>query len=368
MNSNIVDISGQRTDQERLQNAKWAYTTRRVAADRATTLIRTGRAPRVGDLVLARITKIGHHKRIELTNGRRARLFVGDAVVVVYGNRYAPDQFEAVIPHDMRACDLVAAGGLAARLTFRHEAVKAPTAIKPVGLVADDNGVVFNLKAAAIPHNPRIDRPLPPVVAVVGSSMNAGKTTTAAHLVSGLTRSGYAVSAGKVTGTGAGGDIWFMRDAGARHVADFIDVGHPSTYLLTPVEVRQALVTLLTHLNQPETDFIVIEVADGLHQAETAHLVSSDIFAHHVDGVIYASADTLGAVYGVGLLEKWGVRALAISGQITRSPLGIREIQDAVDIPILGTRVLNSVVIQDYISEWMTHNASALARTGAGQK
>lgn len=366
MNSKVINFSGKRADRERLQNAKWAYATRRVDIDNASTLVRANRAPQVGDVVLARITKIGQHKRIELASGRRARLFVGDEVVVVYGNRYAPDQFEAVIPHDMAACDLVAAGGIAARLTFRHEAVKAPTAIKPVGLVADENGRILNLSDFAL-ESARIDSPLPPVIAVVGSSMNAGKTTAAAHLVRGLTQSGYSVSAGKVTGTGAGGDNWFMRDAGARHVVDFLDAGYPSTYLLTPTAVRQTFLTLLAHLNQPGTDFIVIEIADGLHQAETAELVSSDIFSHHVDGVIYASGDALGAVYGVDLLEQWGVRVLAVSGQITRSPLGIREIQDAADIPVLGTRVLNSTVIQDYVSEWMTHKEAALVRTGAGQ-
>lgn len=366
MKSNVIDLNNKLGHRERIENAKWAYTTRRIDRDKALTLVYPDAAPRAGDVVLARVAKIGQHKRIELTSGRKSRLFVGDDIVVTYGNRYAPDQFEAIIPHALNPCDLVAAGGIAAMLTFKHGSVKAPTAIEPVGLVADRNGKVLNLADFALAQADP-GRTTPPVIAVVGSSMNAGKTTTAGNLVKGLTHAGFSVSAGKVTGTGAGGDIWFMKDAGARCVMDFVDAGHPSTYLIPPSEVKQTFRTLLTHLNRDDTDIIVIEIADGLHQIETAELVASDIFSSHVNGVLYAAGDALGAIYGVGLLQQWGVRVLAVGGVITRSPLGIREIQDTVDLPVLGSWVLRSPVIQDYVSEWLNQSDSKLMHSGSVQ-
>lgn len=72
--------------------------------------------PHAGDLVLARVVKIGQHPRIELPDGRRSHLYIGDEVIVCYGARYAPDQFESHVPKEMGPCDLVAAGGLASRL------------------------------------------------------------------------------------------------------------------------------------------------------------------------------------------------------------------------------------------------------------
>ena len=75
--------------------------------------------------------------RIELPAGRRSFLYVGDDIIVAYGNRDAPDQFEAEVPSDLNECHLVAAGGIASRLRNKHSGVKCPTRIKPLGLLAD---------------------------------------------------------------------------------------------------------------------------------------------------------------------------------------------------------------------------------------
>ena len=366
MQNNIIGLERNNRDAECIRNAKWAYTTRRIDKTRARRLVRSTTPPQRGDLVIAKVTKIRQHKRIELANGRRARLFVGDHIAVAYGNRYAPDQYEALVPETLGPCDLVAAGGVAAKLTFKHGSMKLPTAIEPLGLVADENGAIINLADFALPAMVPGNRQTP-VIAVVGSSMNAGKTTTVANLIRGLAQSGLSVSAGKVTGTGAGGDFWYMQDAGARNVLDFVDAGHPSTYLIKPAELKQTFTTLLAHLDRPGTDIIVIEIADGLHQTETAQLVSSDLFARLVNGVIYAAADALGAVYGAGLLDQWGVHLLAISGVVTRSPLAMREIQDGIDQPVLDIKVLRGGTIADFIDFRRQLNRSALSQLGGAQ-
>ena len=48
-------------------------------------------------------------------------------------------------------------------------------------------------------------------------------------MVKGLTGAGYRVGAAKVTGTGAGGDLWLMRDHGAYEALDFTDAGMATT-------------------------------------------------------------------------------------------------------------------------------------------
>src|SRR5262245_3329437 len=97
----------------RLRRAAWAFTTRRVS-NGAFTLLHEG-APQAGDLVLARVDAIGYHGALQLTSGRRKTLFVGDEIVVAYGNRYAPNQFEAVVPRTLGPCHLVAGGGVAGK-------------------------------------------------------------------------------------------------------------------------------------------------------------------------------------------------------------------------------------------------------------
>ena len=97
-------VRSQPLSRDRLARAKSAYTTRRVDFAKATRLIASGVRPRAGDLVLARVERIGQHGRIELANGRRAQMHVGDEIIVCYGARYAPDQFEAYVPDDLDTC------------------------------------------------------------------------------------------------------------------------------------------------------------------------------------------------------------------------------------------------------------------------
>ena len=96
-----------------LATAKSAFSTRRANTGAMKNLLKGPLQPRPGDLVLAQIESIGQHKRLQLSNGRPAQLFENDTVIVAYGHRYAPDQFEAEVPPNLDACHLAAAGGLA---------------------------------------------------------------------------------------------------------------------------------------------------------------------------------------------------------------------------------------------------------------
>jgi hypothetical protein len=133
-----MDIS--KLELGRLAQAKAAFTTRYVNFDAIATLITGDIKPECGDLVLVRVDEISQHERIELTDGRKALLFAGDELVICYGNRYAPDQFEAEIPKDLSPCHLAAAGGIAAKVLSQHAKMKMPTAITPIGLLGDEQG------------------------------------------------------------------------------------------------------------------------------------------------------------------------------------------------------------------------------------
>lgn len=336
-------------NQERLVKAKIAYTPRNLRLESVGALLEGDNViPNPGDMVLAKVTKIGQHSGLELVHGRRSALFVGDEIIVCYGNRYAPDQFEAQVPKDLGACDLVASGGIAALMNHRHANVKAPTTIQPIGLLADSNNRRINLKDTALPKLVSLfSRPY--TVGVVGTSMNAGKTTTAATLIRGLTNAGYTVGAAKVTGTGSGRDTWLMTDAGSKLTLDFTHAGFPSTYLIAPEQVDAIIETLVTHLSVARVDAIVIEVADGLFQRETAALLNSKIFAKTVDSIIFAAGDAMGAVAGAELLERKKLPITAISGRLTASPLAATETANATGLPVLDKVALSSPTIVDVL-------------------
>ena len=126
---------------ERLRRASWAFTTRRVSREEPYRISSGARTPRAGDLVLARVDVLGHHRGLQLCSGRKKNLFPGDEIVVAYGNRYAPSQFEAVVPKTLGPCQLVAGGGVAAKALSWHKRIsRGPTLITPVGLLIRPDG------------------------------------------------------------------------------------------------------------------------------------------------------------------------------------------------------------------------------------
>lgn len=333
-------------DPSRLRRAKKSYTTRHAArvleARPQGFELLTGRGvvPAAGDLVLARVVEIGSHQRLEGPGSRRQLLFPGQEIVVAYGHRYAPDQFLAEVPADLGICHLVAAGGVAGSVTEKHAEMDDPTVIEPIGLICDDEGRVTLAQHA--PHTVNTATRTssthgPIVVAVLGTSMNSGKSTTLACLVNGLTNAGLMVSAGKATGTGAGGDANLFRDAGATRVLDFTDFGFPSTFGLSADEIRGLWGALVDALTLDAPDVVVVEIADGLYQGETSRLLADPMFSEHVDAVVFAAQDALGASAGVAELRSHGLPVVAASGVLTASPLAGAEARAALPVAVIDT-------------------------------
>lgn len=324
-----------RRDRIRLRLASWAFTTRRVPQGAACVILPPRGKPEAGDLVIARVDAIGHHGDLHLVNGRRRHLFVGDEVVVAYGNRYASNQFEALVPETLGPCHLVAGGGMAARAISWHVSVsRGPTAITPIGLLAGTDGKRLNLRAFALEPVKTPSDYRPTAIAVVGTSMDSGKTQSAVHLVRGMIAAGLRVGYAKVTGTGAGGDYFWLKDAGADPVLDFTDVGMASTYRARPEEVEEALIHLVDHVAARGVDAMVIEIADGVLQKETATLVASAAFTRRVGGIVLAAQDSMGALAGYQWLRERPTPVLALSGVLTAAPLQIAEAREATGLPI----------------------------------
>lgn len=341
----------QRVALSRLEAAKRAFTTRRASWPHSPMLVSGSATPRVGDLVLARVTALGHHTKLELPNGRRATLHPGDDVVVAYGNRYAADQFHAKVPETLEACHLVASGGVAAMVDARSDRARRPTRITPYGLIAHENGDVLRLADFAIQASDRLAAQRPRVVAVLGSAMNAGKTTAVSALTFALARAGRKVGVAKATGTGSGGDLWSAIDAGARTALDFTDAGLPSTYGLSSGEIERTLELLVAHLVAEGHDAVIVEIADGLLHRENADLVTSATFRRLIDDVVFAAADPMCALAGEKWLSERGRRPRLLTGQFTRSPLALEEVARNTTTTVLGASDLRSGV-------WMPEDAA----------
>lgn len=313
---------------------KHSFTTHTVPLESMVNYAPLTRAPQIGDLVLAEIVSIGKHTSMEGRTGAMMYLFPGDRIVGAFGNRYATDQFEGYVPtQPVDMCDLLSVGGVCGELVSAHRSMGSPTRLRILGNVRDVRGTILNQRVFGLPLHTA--KPHGEVILVVGSSMNAGKTTTVGTLTRALCQSGFRVAAAKVTGTAASKDGRYFMSCGANPVLDFTSAGYPSTYMLSLDELLAIYLTLLNQLRAGQPDYIIIEIADGIFQRETRMLLENNTLRSTIEHVFFAAGDSLAIDSGVRYLHTnhWPLRAT--TGAITQSPLAVREAEAISGIPCL---------------------------------
>lgn len=325
--------------------AKWSYITRCVDTPGEFRLGVPAPQPRLGDLMVARVAGLGNHKHLELPDGRRCRLYPGDVVVGACGNRYASDYYEGYLGPGP-ALHLLTAGGVLGIVASTHARYAEPTVLEVIGALADVRGAPLSLeqftRSKAPSRAPRLG-----TLVVVGSAMNAGKTTTAAAIVRGWAQAGLKPGAGKVTGSGSGKDRWSYIDAGATQVCDFLEFGMCSTFGYPVERLRHTMTVIRDALVNDGADAVVLEIADGLLQSETSALVAD---LHEIaDGVVLAVADPLAAKAGSEMLRQRGVPLLAVSGLVSASPLAAREVVESTGLPVLTPEQLAGGAAMDLL-------------------
>jgi len=101
--------------------------------------------PLPGDLVYGIITRIGQHPDLENVSGRIHMIHDGTKAIFVFGNRYAPDYYEGLVPNTITdEVDLLARSGVIGIVKTKNSLIKNPTKVKVLGYVCDETGAVLN--------------------------------------------------------------------------------------------------------------------------------------------------------------------------------------------------------------------------------
>ena len=311
---------------------KWSFTARRVNRSDVDRLTPVHNGARAGDLVLCEILEINQHKKLQLAEQRYAQSYIGDHVVVVVGDRYAPDQFMGRAEVNEHQIDLLAGGGIAGTVEARHALMSKPTQLRPLGLLTDSYGAIINVADYALPSATIPDHVT--VLGVFGASMNAGKTTAAVSLAHGLLKAGHKVAGVKATGTGAFGDFNAFEDA-LVPVTDFTDAGMPTTFRMPISRIEHGFETLVGTAAANGAEIVVVEIADGVFQRETEEILRDSNIIRRMDGIMFAAPDALGAVGGTSVLARHGLTPFAISGMVSLSALGTKEAMAETALPVL---------------------------------
>jgi Domain of unknown function (DUF1611_C) P-loop domain len=312
---------------------KWAFSARRIPRDLVAGLDPDVGPAQAGDLILGRVLTVGQHGRIQLTEGRPATLYPGDLIVMPCGARYAPDQFEGLAEIDAEGCDMLAGGGCLGRMIWRHDKMKAPTRVQPLGRLTNAIGSALTTADFALPQPAQAAKI--PLIVVIGTSMNSGKTTATVALTHGLTRAGFATAALKGTGTGSFGDVNDYADAGAAFVGDFTDAGMVTTYLEPLERVKAGIETLLAAAEAQGATVAVMEIADGIFQKETAALLADPAFVARMSGCVFACGDAVAAAGGVSVLAAQALRPLCLTGLLSCSPMASAEAEAMTGVAVV---------------------------------
>src|SRR5436190_3105203 len=316
---------------------QWSWACRKLGLQSSSVLEDFGSAPpRAGDVALVRVEKSGFHKYLITADNRRLRLYPGAHFTGVFGNRYASDAYEGTI-QGLDNLNMLTAAGMIGTVLSKHSTMAEPTELSLVGFMSAEEGKRLNLKQRLFRPTPtrRLPRNL---IYIVGTSMNAGKTTTATRLIRGLCDLGVRVAACKLTGSVSNRDQDELAAAASQDVIDFSDFGFPSTYLCSREELMVLFHAMLAEVSSDDPDVVIMELADGLVQRETAMLLAEPEIKQSASGLILSADSALAALWGTERLRKLGYQVLAVSGKFTSSPLMMREYsENDSNIPVLSS-------------------------------
>jgi len=320
---------------------KIASVTRRLALDPNAVLGEEIPAE-AGTVVAARVLNAKTtYNTLEDVHGRMVALHPGDVIAGALGHRDALYGHAGRVPDAVAVGDelrLLNLGGVIGQTEGPALGLEEPFRLEVLGSVLEFPwigrrvGVPAQIARHALPaREPQPDE-LPPLVALVGTSMDAGKTTAACALVRSCVRRGLAVSAGKMTGVSLRRDVLMMQDCGAKPVSVFTDFGVVTTNRANVVAAAHGLIA---HLAEARPDLIVLEMGDGLLGTYGVDALLGDpLLAGNIRSVVLCAQDPVGAWGAVELLrERFRLAPDVVSGRVTDGQSGVRFCREQLGLP-----------------------------------
>jgi hypothetical protein len=277
-----------------------------------------------GDYVLGRvISSPSQLSRAELPSGRMIELVQGDLMVGALGSRRAT--LEAVgdwtdIGDDGHFHAMTSAG-LFGRVTSLAPLLPPLMRLTYVGHCLR-NGSKVSLEDF-------VDKPPPgtgaesasfdiPTILVIGTSMSAGKTTTAKRIIRRLKELNVTVTGTKLTGAARYRDILAMQDAGADNIYDFVDVGLSST-ICDAEEYRERLRMMLQMIQADRPDVLVAEAG-----ASPLEPYNGEVVLQELRGAVRCTVLCASDPYAVaGVILGFGYEPDLVAGIATNTTSGV---------------------------------------------
>ncbi|MCB9507869.1 MAG: hypothetical protein H6698_06065 [Myxococcales bacterium] len=274
---------------------------------------------------------------MELPSGRLAKIVAGNLVAGALGARHALHGYMGRVPERVSVGDTLALlnmGGVIGICDSPNPDLGPPIQLEVLGQVSR-GGQLLNIKDFALPPVASLGDGAP-LVLVVGTCMNSGKTFAAAETIRLLSQAGQRVAAGKLSGVAAQRDLLLMLDNGAIATSSFVECGLPSTVNAPHLgDVARAVVHKLDAEN---ADLILLELGDGIIGGyNTGSILADPDIRRRTASLVLCANDLVGAWGGVEYLSARGHRVDVISGPVTDNAVGTTYIEGE-----LGLRSANA--------------------------
>jgi len=287
-----------------------------------------------GDLIACKAkTDRGAHSEVEDWDGKLVKVSKGDLIVGVLSNRESSRFLVGYVPKSGikikkgLELDLLARGGNIGICESYPESMGPPLKLEAIGLLSR-NGKNVNIADYAITSkNEKFNVPL---VMVVGTSAECGKTTTSSKLIYTLTmKYEDRVAATKITGTGRLGDTLKMYDAGGAPAVDFVDAGLPSTYT-SSIKVVDSAKRIFGFVEERKPTLTVAEFGGDVIWGGVPAVLSQREIRNGVTVVVVCASDAVGAYGAVRYLNeelKYDT-PIFISGPVTDTTAGHKRLKE----------------------------------------
>lgn len=280
------------------------------------------------------------YNTLENAHGRMMRLKPGDVVAGVLGTRRALRGYSGEVPKNIQKGDtlnILNLGGVIGKCTSSAPGVGDPFEVEIVGAIlhfpylGERTSTPAHIGLNAIEKADSIQNSAP-IIAVVGTCMNAGKTVAACQIIHGLTKKGLKVAAAKVTGVALERDILNMADHGAEQTLSFNDAGLTST---RPETALSSAKSIVANLNRCRPDAIVVEFGDGLlGEYGVQSILSDKEFSSWIGSTVLCANDPVGAFGGVPLLKnEYNLDTTVVSGPVTDNDVGTLYVRSSLHVP-----------------------------------
>ncbi len=286
------------------------------------------------------------YNHVEDPDGRMVPLRTGDILAGVLGNRRALRGYAGAVPDSLAVGDRINVlnlGGVLGTCSSQNADIGPPFEAEVLGAIlafpktGDRIGTPAHIRSGSLKPAKSLDGSVP-IVYIVGTSMDSGKTVAASEIVRGLSRTGLKVGGLKLTGVSLRRDVLSMLDAGAAMAATFNDVGIVSTSNAVVVPTAKGLVNHLIRHARP--DVIVAELGDGIFgEYGVSELLKDHELMNLSAALVVCAPDQVGSWGAVKVLrDRFGLAPAVITGPATDNEVGKKFVTHELNIPALNAR------------------------------